>query len=260
MPALVVVQNNPAVDALTGPVSRRARDRDVDLLDLDLGPRLDFAMVDVDFTEPDILLFHGSVGFLRRAFLHEPLAGRLSWSEDAFRASRWQELFGSAYLGHAGRRMTGSEISDALDGGSPLAVRPEVGLKGFPGGVYDARAWRMLDVEPDFPCFGMPPTEMLSEHRVWFVGGQPVAGSRYRHAGKAAKDGVDVADAMDAAADMAGGTLPLDDVVVDVARTPGGWRIIELNCLHTAGWHAVDPAEVVDALIDGHRNVPGPHA
>jgi hypothetical protein len=252
MRALVIVQNNPAVDRLTGPVSRRARERGVDLIDLDLGDGLDFARIDADYAVVGPRLLHGSVGFLRVALSHPPLAERLSWDPEAFLASRWASAFGSAYIGDGGRVMPAISVSAALERGGRLAVRPELGLKDFVGGVHDAASWRAVaDALPgEFPCFAMGPSEILSEHRVWFVGGSPVAGSRYRADGRFAKDAVGVTEAMGAASDLVGEALPLEDVVVDVALTPSGWRIIELNCIHTSGWHAVDPAAVVDALID----------
>lgn len=260
MPALVVVQNNPAVDALTAPVSRRARERGEPLVDLNLDGGLDFGNLGIDYAEPDPLLLHGSVGFLRLAMRHEPLAARLAWSGTAFLASRWAEAFGAAYLGHGGGPMAAADVAARLDRGERLAVRPEIGLKGFAGGVYDAASWRAAGIDPSTACYAMGPSELLSEHRVWFVDGVPVAGSRYRADGRASKDGVGVPEAMERAAEMVGAALPLPDVVVDVARTPQGWRIIELNCVHTAGWHAVDPADVVDALLDRKAHLVRPGA
>ena len=61
---------------------------------------------------------------------------------------------------------------------------------------------------------------------------------------------------MAAAASLVGTNLPLEDVVVDVAETPLGWRIVELNCIHTAGWYAAAVGDVVDALLDRARPKP----
>jgi hypothetical protein len=253
--SLVVVQNNPAVDRLTGPVSRHARGAGIDLLDLDLREGFSFADSGTDFSEPGGIALFGSVGFLRAALLHPPLAARVSWSDEAFSASAWADRFGQGYLGHGGAAMPASDVGRALEGGGRLAVRPEIGLKGFAGGVYDAAGWRGLSVPPGTECFAAAPSDLHGEHRVWFVGGRAVAASRYRAGGGPAVDGVGADLAMAVATELAGGALPLADVVVDVAETAEGWRIVELNCIHTAGWYAAGPGTVLDALLDAVPSV-----
>lgn len=255
MSILVIVQNNPLVQDLTGPVARHARLRGLDMVDLDLSGDLDFAMVPIGLEDRDHVLLHGSVGFLRTALRHAPLGDRLAWNPTAFLASEWQRRFGEGYLGARGRVLTASEVSEALELGQRLAVRPEVGLKDFVGGVHDVESWSKACVPSDTVCFAMPPSDLLSEHRIWFVGGEPVAGARYRNGNVLVRDLEQVREAMAEAGALVNGNLPLEDVVVDVAMTPVGWRIIELNCIHTSGWYAINPGVVLDALTS--RPVPG---
>lgn len=250
MEPLIVVQNNPLVQRMTAPVAIHARRRGIDLLDIDLNEDTDLKSLDLDLDGRDRILVYGSVGLLAKAMGHPILSDHLHWHMGAFQATEWVRAFGEAYVGYEGRVMTAGEVGRSLGWGRKLAVRPEVGLKSFRGGVYGRVEWEAEKVPDWVDCFAMPPSRLLREHRVWFVAGEPIAASRYMAEGRLSV-GIDrPEEVMAVAARLVGSNLPLEDVVVDVAETPEGWRIVELNCIHTAGWYAAKAGDVVDALLE----------
>lgn len=252
---LVVVQNNYIVKN-TAAVAVYARDRGVPMLDLSLTDEMDFDAGGVDLADHGRILVYGSVGFLKRAASHPVLRESLSWAQDGFMASTWAEAFGDDYVGAGGRLMPAQEVAASLEAGGRLAVRPEGGMKEFKGGVYDAAAWRQQGVHGDVPCFAVTPSKISSECRVWFAASEPVTGVRYMLDRKVTVDDEGVADALKAAERFARRHLPFADVVMDVGLTPDGWKLIEFNCIHSAGWYGTDPAPVLDRFFSAVKPTP----
>jgi len=237
--ALFIVQND-FVTRATAPVAIYARQRGHDLLDVSGNAR---SVEGVRWDKYDFVFPYGSVRLLSTLRTQPEIVPYLFWNESSVTAERWRDRFGEDYLGAAGRVVAASELSALMAGQGPVAVRPNVGLKQFKGGIYER--WDM-DVPADLPCYAAPPSEIAAEYRVWFVAGSAVAASQYLP--RVSTEGSDAAIACAASFAVRHG-LPLQAIVMDVAETPGGWKIVELNSIHTAGWYAASPEIVLDALL-----------
>jgi hypothetical protein len=237
--ALFIVQND-FVTRMTAPVAIYARQNGHDLIDVSGNTP---SMEGVKWGDYDFVFPYGSVRLLTKLRALPPIAPHLFWNESSVTAECWRDRFGDDYIGADGRVVPASDLSALIIQAGPLAVRPNVGLKQFKGGVYDR--WD-VGVAADLRCYVAPPSEIAAEYRVWFVGGAAVAASQYLP--RVSTEGAETALAI-AAAFAARHGLPLETIVVDVAETPNGWKIVELNSIHTAGWYAASPELVLDALM-----------
>lgn len=227
---LIFVQNNH-VAANTGRLAAAARSLGVDVADMSFPWEAPPAVPDGERVFP-----YGSVAFIKA--LRNDLAWRphISWSEDAFKARRWSERYGDRYLGHQGQPVDTTDVLAML----PAAVRPLHGDKSFPGGVYTAENW----TPPASPAqaWVAPTSSISSEVRVWIIDGRAICAGRYLPT-VANFDITRVRDCIDSIS-----PLPLQNIVMDLAETPGGWKLIEFNCINTAGFYAIDPIDLIRAL------------
>ena len=99
---------------------------------------------------------------------------------------------------------------------------------------------------------GLTPTTLVlwaalktieAEYRLWIVDGRVVTASRYRPA----SPNVPV-EAMHFGQRMAHMWAPLPAYVMDVCRSEGEWKIVELNTLNACGFYAADVSRIVHAL------------
>lgn len=165
-------------------------------------------------------------------------------------------------------------LRDAARQTRPFFARPALDDKAFPGRVFEWDAfatWRdrvtslsaedRRAVSGDVRVLVAEPKEIWSETRLWVVGDRVVAGSVYRRDGKPWVEEVRPSGFLgkNSAVDFMGGKLgfnhdapkrwiPHETFVVDVAETPNGLKIVEVNCLNAAGFYAADVAAIVDAV------------
>ncbi len=227
---IVFVQNNQ-VAANTGLLARAARDLGMTVIDTS------FPWRDTP-TPPDErnVFVYGSVAFAKTLRSLPGWQLHVAWSESAFRADRWAVAYGDSYIGHAGRIVASADVTPLL----PAAVRPLQGDKAFAGGVYSATDWTPPEIAT--PAWVAPIAEISKEVRVWIVDGRPVCAGQY-------KPSVSTFDLAELAAVIASlSPLPLERIVADFALTPAGWKLVEFNCINTAGLYAIDPADLLHAM------------
>lgn len=145
----------------------------------------------------------------------------------------------------------------------PFFLRPVSDSKSFAGALYTwpaFSAWRdrLAALSPDdhptvwldTPVMLCSPKEISSETRTWVVDGQVVTASLYKVGdivrGRPPSD-VDPA-VLSFAASRAAAWSPNRAYVMDIADTPAGLRIIEVNNLNSAGWYRADLLRLVSAL------------
>jgi hypothetical protein len=221
----VFVQNNQ-VAANTGPLARAARSAGIELDDVS------FPWGSPPPPPVGRTFSYGSVAFVKALRSLPGWGEQIAWTKDAFCAAKWRDVYGERYVGARGKAMPTAEVAGAL----PAAVRPLYGDKAFPGGVYSPATW----VQPASPAeaWVAPVVAIEREVRLWIVGGSPIAAGQYRPN----------VEPFDSLALPTLGDLPLDDIVADFALTPDGWKLLEFNCIHTAGFYAIDPADLLRAL------------
>ena len=194
------------------------------------------------------VMVYGSVGWMKR-IQKSGLSLWIDYDRQAFATSTWGSVFGEEALNGDGFLVGSDELRDRILGGERFHVRPDQEDKAFVGAVYDRDAWvamerlraeeRRSPLE-DVACWASPLKTIDAEHRCWFVDGEFVDASTYRkdgerHVERVADEGI-VAEARR----LAGIYLPVGNVVLDVAETPDGPKVIEFNPIHGSGWYAAD--------------------
>ncbi len=147
----------------------------------------------------------------------------------------------------------------------PFFVRPVHDTKSFTGQVFDDKQWSefrdgVLALNPEDKPTLTPDTlvmistkkEIWSETRTWIVDGKVVTASGYKVGTikrYSAPEQVDkyITDFAQECADI---WCPNDAFVLDVAETPNGLRIVEINNLNSAGFYKADMQKLVMALND----------
>lgn len=146
---------------------------------------------------------------------------------------------------------------EPLDGG--FFIRPDQGDKAFPGKTMNAddfAGWRDSISEPGTASYTPSNTEVViaplqtiwSEYRCMIVNGRYVTGSRYK-TGRTVSYSPDVGDRIIRFAnERAAEWNPRQALCMDIADTPDGLKIIELNAISSAGFYCIDMAIFVDAI------------
>lgn len=198
------------------------------------------------------------------------VAARRGWKPGAF----LDNLDAEIHLAHWGEHMLNADARvvrfEDVPERAEFFLRPVHDTKAFAGTVLDwARyaEWRdsvrkVPDVEPDAaplitdvltvdtPVMVCACKEIWSETRVWIVDGEPVTwsgyklGSRVRYAAPHEVDARISAFARERAQQWS----PNRAYVLDVADTPDGLKIIEVNNLNSAGWYRADLQKLVAVL------------
>ena len=131
-------------------------------------------------------------------------------------------------------------------------VRPDSGNKPFGGTVFsgDRVLWPAMTrmfvrYGGDIPIIVCPLKSIQAEYRLIVVHGTVVAGSRY-----ILDDCLDLAPEYPAAAvrvaeEAAQHWSPGPAFVVDVAQTPKGYLVVEMNAFSTADWYGADVLAVL---------------
>lgn len=142
----------------------------------------------------------------------------------------------------------------------PFFVRPVHDTKSFTGQVFDHVTWNefrdgVLAVAGESPTL-TPDTEIMvctkkeiyTETRTWIVDGLVVTASGYKVGTiKRYSDQVD-SDILRFAQYCANLWSPNQAYVMDVAETPNGLKIVEINNLNSAGFYKADMQKLVWAL------------
>jgi hypothetical protein len=250
----VFVQNN-FVDRISGPLAIVARERGYVLHDVSLLPDepFDADALGVDWETYDRIFVYGSVGFVRRC-LNSSLRKYVAFDQDCLAASQWVSEFGSLALNQAGRIIEFEAVRKLLELG-PMHLRPDNHEKAFTGAVFTPEGWdeivetRSLSDIPGLKCWASPVQEIKAEYRCFIVGGRPVEISLYRKDGIADRVRVEDKEIFQMVQRLCDIHLPMPTVVMDVALTDDGYKVIEFNPIHGSGWYAVDIGRVLEAVM-----------
>jgi hypothetical protein len=115
---------------------------------------------------------------------------------------------------------------------------------------YEARVW-VVD--------GRPVAASIYR-RVWVVDGRPVAASIYRREGRLSLEVAVDSAVIEFAQEQANKWQPARAFCIDIARTDGDFKVIELTTMNAAGFYAADVTAIIRALAnppDPFYNGPG---
>lgn len=244
------VQNN-YVERLTVPVALYARSHGIALEDRSSFKEFDPDDCGIDWGQYDLVLPYGSVQFARQ-LKNSSLAPFILHDESLFATSAWAAEFGADALNGAGRQATAVEVATLLHDG-PYHLRPDMVDKAFVGGVFSSTEWEKIrserDLSDDLACWASPLQAIDKEWRCWVVGGQVVEISKYREAGQMALEREADSAVWAAAQRFADRYLPAPCVVLDLAFVQDGYKLVEFNPIHCAGWYKAQVDIVLDAWV-----------
>lgn len=230
MRPLFFVQNN-FVERLTIPVARFSHARGVSVQDRSCSSGFDPLACGVDWSEHRPVLPYGSVQFMRKLKAAGPLSRYVHHEEVRFSAQAWQEQL-PCMLNAQGWVVLVQDVASTL-ADAPAHVRPLQEDKAFTAALLSADQWQALaqerNLSPDLPCWVSPAKDIFSEWRLWLIGGAVVGASRYRHAGALALELGAPEDVRQLARAVAAAWLPALCVGMDVALTPQGLKVVEMN-------------------------------
>lgn len=261
---LVVVQNN-FVNKLTDPVARAVHLLDLKLWDVSSGEQAGkYPLPRVGEWSP-ILVF-GSILFVEQWFENRPDLRKWGfWETSQFDAQLWAEKLGYVFLNADGYATTVGKFqtSDSLAChirprsemklvGDRVRTEDATGQRSVPGAVVTPEQVRILNIDPDTDIWVSPTKRIDAEIRIWIIGGKIATSSMYRYLGQMAHfEGLVVEAAEQCALAYHDIWHPAVHYVVDLAlREDGSYQIIEYNPIHSSGWYAADPIDVIRAFFD----------
>lgn len=245
------VQNN-CVERITAPVALYARQVGARLEDRSSTSEFDADDCGVDWSQYAHVLPVGSVQFLRHLKKSVSLGKYILHDEVSFAATTWRDRLGAAMLNEAGQTVRVVDVAGAL-AGAAMHVRPHSQDKAFNAKVFDITGWAEMraerNVADDLLCWASPVRDISAEWRCWVIGGHLTEISQYRLAGQSARVRGAPTDVAAFAADVVHTWLPAACVVMDIARTPQGLRLLEFNPINGSGWYAADVPTVLGAWL-----------
>lgn len=159
-----------------------------------------------------------------------------------------------------------SNFSDRFDWGTndTLFIKPSVDAKVFTGKVFSKPEWddfvyNTLNgnennrVDETTPIQISKSHHLIKEARVWIVDKKVVTSSYYLFHGNipyeenVAEDGISFAQEMAELYNVA------DAYVMDICKTFDGWKIMEVNCINSAGFYKAKVENIVQALEELYR-------
>lgn len=245
------VQNN-FVEPITAPVAFYARQVGAHLEDRSSTSEFDADDCGIDWSQYAHVLPVGSVQFLRQLKKSVSLGKYILHDEVSFAATTWRDRLGAAMLNEVGQTVWAGDVAGLL-AGAAMHVRPHSEDKAFNAKVFDVSSWAEMRadraVAKGLLCWASSVKPITGEWRCWIVGGRLVEVSQYRLDGAMARVRGAPADVLAFATEVAQTWLPAECVVVDIARTPLGLRVLEFNPIHGSGWYAADAPTVLAAWL-----------
>jgi hypothetical protein len=149
-----------------------------------------------------------------------------------------------------------SEVSLAKD----AFIRPVLDSKSFSGKVFSTEDWHdftkpLLSLSSsNYPLHAATevivsdPVEIWTETRCFVVGGQVVSASFYKRGCRVIYEECTDSDIMSFANQVIEHWQPSAAYVLDIAQTPGGFKVIEYNCINAAGFYATNVPLIIAKL------------
>lgn len=209
---------------------------------------------DVDYPVDEKILVMGSDSLIK-------VAEKKGWWPGAFTNYRfdhrvWVSAHGNEMLNYEAEVIRFGDVVPP-ESGEAFFIRPALDFKIFAGTVItpvNFLSWQEKAVaygdtlNADTEVVVAPVKDILQEYRFFVVNNHIVTGSSY-------KIGDRVISTEDVEKDVeryVHGCIttwqPDYAYVIDIARTPDGFKIIEYNCINASGFYACDCQQIVDRL------------
>ena len=152
-------------------------------------------------------------------------------------------------------------FSDPIDWerGEQKFIKPSKDAKVFTGKAFTQMKWENFVTETlknnpspllnaDTPIQISRPQKIFKEARVWIVKGKVVTSSYYLFHGETDYEETVAPDGICFAQKMADNYQVADAFVMDICLTAEGWKIVEVNCINSAGIYKADLTALFMAL------------
>lgn len=171
-----------------------------------------------------------------------------------FAVDVWQQHLGDELLNADAICKPWSQLS--FQGEQQIFVRPVADNKAFDGMLLDVQTWRTMQQMPqyqhlnDLLVIQASLKVIYAEYRCFVVGSRVVTASLYKRGGQPyISDDVED-DVLIYAQQIISRWLPAVAVVMDIALTDQGYKLIEFNNIQSASFYAADVLAYVAAIQD----------
>lgn len=170
----------------------------------------------------------------------------------------WQKIYGNELLNHEAKSCKFKDINPKEL--TEFFIRPALDFKVFAGTKMnqdDFVKWqdkvisysgKELSEFMDITVIISPLKNILQEYRFFIVDGRIVAHSTYKVGGRVTTDVPVDRDAVLYAQQMSYHWRPHVAYVMDVARVTDGFKVIEFNCINSAGFYAADCQNIISSI------------
>lgn len=143
--------------------------------------------------------------------------------------------------------------------GETKFIKPYQDAKVFTGKVFTQIKWNDFVTEsllnPRTPMLHADtlvqaslPQQLTKEARVWIVGGTIIGSTYYRYHGDVPFEQQLPPDGVEFVREMINLFTVAGAFVMDIGLTPAGWKIVEINCINSAGFYNFDSRPLFRAL------------
>lgn len=169
----------------------------------------------------------------------------------------WSEAWGKNILNYQAKICPVFQMEKATSELNKFFVRPCEDLKYFNGAVIDKEflnSWKeevfskSSYLTEDTEVVISPVQTLYKEYRFFVVDNNLVTGSLYKLGNKLCLDPNIEPDAYKFVLQMIELWQPSRAFVIDIALTQEGYKIVEINCINSAGFYAADVSKIVNAI------------
>lgn len=252
-PSIAILLQTNYIERVTTPVGWFAQYAGYDVIDRQSNEDFDMMNCGVDWSQYDLVIPYGSIQFIR-LFLESPLGAYIPSDEQGYSADFWMEKFGALALNYGGLPMTAGGVLEHLTAHGSAHVRPTSLDKALIARLFTVESWQAHCAERHIPddldVFVSKPKVIEREYRCWVIEGKVVEIRGYMIDGKVETFPVDDPEIYAAAQALADVYVPSNAVVMDMAKTPDGFKFLEFNRFHSSGWYGDTAFKIMGAYVD----------
>lgn len=210
---------------------------------------------DIDYPKDQKIIVMGSDSLIKVSQKKGWWPG--AFTNDNFDHRAWVKAFGDDLLNYDAEVMRFGDVTPPKNDDA-FFIRPALDFKIFAGTVItpdNFRTWQEKAVaygdtlNADTMVVVAPYRKILQEFRFFVVNRKIVASSMYK-LGDRVTSSIDIdRDALWRATGFMNRWHPAYAYVMDIARTPDGFKLIEFNCINGSGFYACNTTEIVSSLF-----------
>ena len=234
------IQNNH-VQKMTAPVAEFARRHGIDCHDRSSIQGMGPDDWNIDWTKYDKVIPIGSVQFIA-ACKDSSIGKHLMYNYSYFSPAYIGHCLGRLALNYEDRIIFAKYVATLLTSDRSYHIKPTYEHKLFHGQVYTKELWAETYKEKfaEHRCNVSEVKPILKEWRFFVIDGKVISGSQYMVNGELEVSPGCPAEPKEFAQFMVDAWKPFPNFVIDVCSTPAGYRVVELNSIHSSGWYDCD--------------------